>query len=654
MIVFLLLQFFFTCFYYCIDCNLFSYNTNNLIHQKILLQNANSKFLTFKKGSYMDVSLKYPRRKSRMIGNTKYQLELPILNTSELMRNLPTSNTSIELILEKSMHEYKINFTKPDYLIKQLEGKPDFIIPNSKIAIFCDGEFWHGKNHQTGSIKNNSIFWDAKIERNIERDKEVNTLLEQANWTVLRFWETDIKNNTENCINQIISTIKSKSDKTIKFTFVDLFSGIGGFRIPLEQLGGKCLGFSEIDKHAIDVYKKNFYSFENDEEVELGNITKLNKLPFQDIDLMVGGVPCQAWSVAGKMKGFEDPRGKLWIDAIRLVKENQPKAFIFENVKGLIDPRNKSSLDLIVQSLRDVGYIINNPQLLNSYDFGLPQNRDRVFIVGLRSDLASNAKPFEYPKASSIKSILNDCIESCDKLLPTKKQFDSKELFGDKLPIGRNRFQKINELNDFFIFCDTRNGHTTIHSWDIIKTTEKEKKICLTILQNRRKKIYGNADGNPLNFSTLKTLINDLKESELNKLIEKKILRFIDGGNGGYEFVNSKNSSGINGIYRVYLPHSNNFSTLTATGTKDMVALKCIEGNSPEEYKTNFINEITKKKLYRPITAREAGRLQGFPDSFVIHNDEQISMKQFGNAVSTPVILNLGVSLISTNIFRRL
>jgi len=440
--------------------------------------------------------------------------------------------------------------------------------------------------------------------------------------------------------------MKKRSEKTTTFTFIDLFSGIGGFRIPLEELGGKCLGFSEIDKHATDVYKTNFYSFENDEELELGDITKLKKLPFEDIDLIVGGVPCQAWSVAGKMKGFDDPRGKLWIDAIRLVKENKPKAFVFENVKGLIDPRNQSSLDLITKSLRDIGYTINDPQLLNSYDFGLPQNRERVFIVGLRNDLVNHVSPFKYPNAGSIKAVLSDCIENCDRISPIEKKLE--------LSAGKSHFQKINELNDFFIFCDTRNGHTTIHSWDIVKTSEREKAICLTILQNRRKKMYGDSDGNPLSFNTLKALINDLKESELNKLIKKKILRFVDGDKGGYEFVNSKNSSGINGIYRVYLPHANSFSTLTATGTKDMVALKSIEGNSPEEYKMNFINEIIKKKLYRPLFSKEAGRLQGFPEWFVMHKDSRIAMKQFGNAVSTPVILNLAKSLIDTNVFRRI
>ena len=100
-----------------------------------------------------------------------------------------------------------------------------------------------------------------------------------------------------------------------KFTFIDLFAGIGGFRIPLEELGGKCLGYSEIDKDAIKVYQKNFISYINSEEQYLGDITKLHKLPFE-VDLITGGVPCQPWSIAGKLQGLDDPRGQLWNDVL--------------------------------------------------------------------------------------------------------------------------------------------------------------------------------------------------------------------------------------------------------------------------------------------------------------------------------------------------
>jgi len=299
-----------------------------------------------------------------------------------------------------------------------------------------------------------------------------------------------------------------------KFNFIDLFSGIGGFRIPLEKLGGKCVAYSEIDKHAIDVYRKNFNT---NNETFLGDITKVKKTP--KADLIVGGVPCQAWSVAGKKKGFDDPRGKLWKDTIRLIRINKPKTFIFENVKGLYDPRNKSSLDLIIKEFKKCGYDVFH-KVLNAYDFGLPQNRDRLFIVGIKKHKNNN---FSFPNPVSKHTKLAQIMDNLEinKKHLIKQKFSSQILFGEKIPFSRNRFQKSDEFNDFFIFCDTRDGHTTIHSWDLISTTSFEKKICMTILKNRRRKLFGEWDGNPLSLKILQSLIKDLKDSDLKKLVKK-------------------------------------------------------------------------------------------------------------------------------------
>ncbi|WP_246844116.1 DNA cytosine methyltransferase [Hydrocoleum sp. CS-953] len=126
--------------------------------------------------------------------------------------------------------------------------------------------------------------------------------------------------------------------------------------------------------------------------------------------------------------------------------------------------------------------------------------------------------------------------------------------------------------------------------------------------------------------------------------MEKKIIRHI--AEQGYEFVNSKNSSGINGIYRIFLPHSEIVPTLTATGTKDCIATVSINGETPEEYKSLFIKEIYQKKKYRYITAKDCAKLQGFPSWFRPHSKENIAKKQFGNAVSIPVVYYLAKSLI--------
>jgi len=528
-----------------------------------------------------------------------------------------TLNPDLKSLLENALMRNNIKYAKTDLIIYNFDEKPDFVIPKHQIAIFCEPSIGGAKN------------------------------LDIAGWSFLRFRESQIKNEISTCIKTINALVKEKCavvEKKRRFNFVDLFAGVGGFRVALERLGGKCLGFSEINREATENYKLNFVDSNNDPEQELGDITKLNRLPFQNLDLIVGGVPCQSWSVAGKMRGFEDARGKLWSDALRIIKQNQPKAFIFENVKGLIDPRNNENLNLIIRSFQGAGYILPKPSLLNSYDFGVPQNRDRIFIVGFRKDIGLNS--FSFPEPLKKKSTLSEILDAFPFQPPetNKKKFNPADIHGNKVPKSRNRFQKEDELNDFFVFCDTRNGHTTIHSWDIVATSKREKTICMLILRNRRKKAYGTQDGNPISFAGLKKLLPDLQSVELERLIEKNILKRI--ADKGYVFVNSKNSAGINGIYRVYLPHSDIFSTLTATGTKDMIALQTIQGDDPKSYKEIFLKEIYSKNLFRPITSREAGKLQGFPYWFAVHQKEVAAKKQFGNAVSVPVVYSLGKKVV--------
>ncbi|WP_377478078.1 MAG: DNA (cytosine-5-)-methyltransferase [Microcoleus anatoxicus] len=434
---------------------------------------------------------------------------------------------------------------------------------------------------------------------------------------------------------------KSIKNARSQLTFVDLFAGIGGFRIPLEELGCKCLGYSEIDKKAIQVYRDNFIKNANSDEVYLGDITNLNQFPFA-IDLLVGGVPCQPWSIAGKMQGLDDPRGKLWTDVFRVVKANRPKAFIFENVKGLTEPRNIESLKYIIDNLTSSGYVVKY-EVLNSYDFRLPQDRDRLFIVGIRNDL-ERCWGFTFPKPIDSAIKLYDVIPGIQRSNFQKQKFSPTVLFDGKIPGSRGRFQKLDELNDFFLFTDIRDGHTTIHSWDLIETTSREKLICQTIMKNRRKNIYGEKDGNPLEFKVLATLIPELKQTEIDNLVDKEILRSVD--EKGYDFVNSKISSGINGISKIFLPHAEAIATLTATGTRDFVATISIQCQEPLAYKQTFIREIYEKKNFQPLTAQNYAKLQGFPEWFKIDDNETTAKHQLGNAVSIPVVYHLAKALL--------
>lgn len=178
--------------------------------------------------------------------------------------------------------------------------------------------------------------------------------------------------------------------KNPKFTFIDLFAGIGGMRVAFQNLGGKCVFTSEWDKNSQKTYYTNFG------EMPYGDITKVNELEVPNHDVLIAGFPCQAFSIAGFKGGFDDTRGTLFFDVARIIEAKQPKAFFLENVKGLVGHDKGRTLKVILNTLRnDLGYYVPDPQVINAKHFGVPQNRERVFIVGFKSKSA--AKRFSYP-----------------------------------------------------------------------------------------------------------------------------------------------------------------------------------------------------------------------------------------------------------------
>lgn len=158
--------------------------------------------------------------------------------------------------------------------------------------------------------------------------------------------------------------------------YFSAFSGIGGFDFPMIQEGWECIGFSEIDKHAEKVYLKHFPDHKN-----YGDITKIIESEIPDFDLFCGGFPCQPFSVAGNRKGFEDTRGTLFFDIARILSHKRPRYIFLENVKGLLSHENGKTFQTILGVLSDLGYFVEW-QMLNSKNFGVPQSRERVFIVG--------------------------------------------------------------------------------------------------------------------------------------------------------------------------------------------------------------------------------------------------------------------------------
>lgn len=220
----------------------------------------------------------------------------------------------------------------------------------------------------------------------------------------------------EDAMQQLLFEVENvpfPTPENYTFKFIDLFAGIGGFRIAMQNLGGKCVFTSEWDKEAQKTYKVNFG------EVPFGDITKQqikNYIP-EEFDLLCAGFPCQAFSIAGKRGGFDDTRGTLFFDVAEIIKKHKPKAIFLENVKGLRSHDKGKTLETILNVLRnDLGYYVPEPEIINAKNFGVPQNRERIYIVGFRQDL--NISSFEYPKPLEENPTFEDVKER--NVPPTK------------------------------------------------------------------------------------------------------------------------------------------------------------------------------------------------------------------------------------------
>ena len=478
------------------------------------------------------------------------------------------------------------------------------------------------------------------------------------------------------------------------FTFVDLFAGIGGFRLALESLGGRCLGFSEIEKNAIETYCANF---QENEKKNFGDITRVPCLP--EHDFMTAGVPCQSWSIAGKNLGFDDDRGQLWNDAIFLLRKSRPKAFLFENVKGLADPRNKEALQYILDRIAAAGYYAKK-YVINAYDYGVPQTRIRIYIVGFKDRTYFDR--FRLPPAHPGSKQLSDVLDGAEKV----RHSVAKKVACQSLSCNEQGF------NDYFLFNDLRDGETTIHSWDMLDTSQQEKRICMFLLKNRRKRRYGPLDGNPLSLGHFKEFDASITQSDLDGLADKGILKKIPylykvmpyqgqiserekcvlslGDKEGligigsiknmrelkkkkidaasllehlsdrgivqcaeirYDFRNARISTGLNGVNRIFLPSSKIYPTLVASDTNDFVSAISIKANNIRDFRAEFMRKIFIPHEFRRISKAEACRIQGFPDNFLLPAPRAKWMRLLGNSVAVPVVKMLAQSIADTGVF---
>lgn len=303
------------------------------------------------------------------------------------------------------------------------------------------------------------------------------------------------------------------------YKMIDLFAGIGGTRLGFYQTKKVNIVFSsEFDEHAVKTYKANYG------EQPFGDITKIETESIPEHDILVGGFPCQAFSQAGKKLGFEDTRGTLFFEIARILKKKQPKAFLLENVKNLTLHDHGKTFEVIVNTLKELGYEVF-PCLFKAKDFGVPQNRERIYIVGFNKDKVSNYKDFIMPTPPCSETKVGQILES---------NVDEKYTISDKLWSGHQR-----------------------------RKAEHQEK-----------------------------------------------------GNGfGYT------------LFTADSPYTN---TISARYYKDgSEILIAQEGKNP-----------------RKITPREAARLQGFPEEFIIPVSDTQAYKQFGNSVAVPVIHAIAEEII--------
>jgi DNA (cytosine-5-)-methyltransferase len=188
---------------------------------------------------------------------------------------------------------------------------------------------------------------------------------------------------------------------------IDLFAGIGGIRLGFDQAFGndiKTVFVSEWDKKAVETYKANF-----DDKIDIaGDITEVNENDIPEHDILLAGFPCQAFSLAGHKKGFEDARGTLFFDVARIIKRHNPKVVFCENVKNLVNHDRGRTFKVIKEILEELGYVVFY-KVLNSKNFGVPQNRERIYIVAFRKDIAP--KTFEFPEKTDDTKVIKDIVE---------------------------------------------------------------------------------------------------------------------------------------------------------------------------------------------------------------------------------------------------
>ena len=422
--------------------------------------------------------------------------------------------------------------------------------------------------------------------------------------------------------------------RTIKF--VDLFAGVGGIRLGLEEVLRKhsvdhqCVFSCEIHPKAQETYALNY------EETPYSDIRNIEKLPYHDV--LLAGFPCQSFSYAGKHKGFADTRGTLFFEIERLlgVANKKPKYLLLENVRGFTTHDKGRTFKTVLERLELLGYKVK-PRLLNSSSFNVPQNRVRIYLVcklneepnlSIESDVG-HADSHKFKRSKSQIDIFEQRDASCKTVKDIiEEEVDSKYMCSKtftlqlKDALDGEPFEKLHGVR----LIDYRGGNS-IHSWDLgLKghCSKEERNFMDALISNRRKKHFGQEkDGKRLSIDQIKTFWDKPNvEETIGSLIKK-----------GYLGEDNKTYNPVAGnmsfeVFKFLDPDSISITVVSSDANK---------------------LGIVSKGLPRRITPRECARLQGFPDSFKLHPNDNWAYHQIGNSVSVPVISAVFEDIVKLN-----
>ena len=326
------------------------------------------------------------------------------------MSHVRNKGTALEkLLCEELIRHGVTTFTKNN---KAILGKPDIVFLARKIAIFCDGDFWHGYNWDLAQnkIKSNREFWIHKIECNRLRDIKVTNQLQKQGWTVLRFWGHEIQKKLDYCISIILSKLRVFPNQPYKT--IDLCAGIGGIRRGFE-LTGMFVNVlsSEIDKYACKTYQ---HLYGDNPENDLTSDKFKELVENTEYGVLLAGFPCQTFSRVGLQEGFEnEEKGKIFFHISDIIKRTRPFAIFLENVDRLVSHNEGRTFKTIIENL------VNDYTFIrNSREFGVPQNRPRTYIIGFDTERFAPEKlsrlPAEIPynRTGSLYYDLNDVLEN--------------------------------------------------------------------------------------------------------------------------------------------------------------------------------------------------------------------------------------------------